>query len=342
MKLLVLVNDHEHGHDYGVDHLCAGLYSTLGADNVFDWPEKPCLHLGQKGFAKERDQCEYDSDNSLPSKGKLKVEDIIPQVDAVLIAVSWNDRERLRRTHDICKDIPRSIPIAALDQGDQVMSFHALYSDIAGRPLAAYFKRELPIGAPLSWQAIPCPLSYPASKVPDVLPPKEPRIFYHATTHENGAYWKAGVERRKIVTALRVNVPASKLDVQIYPDQKAKKWGGERLSVEEYNERKARCMIGLAWNGAPNWDNNRFWSNMAYGLAQVAETPRIQIPHMPETNRHVIFKGEWSRVPTTMMELLRDPEQALKLGEAGREHWRQFHTSEKRADYVIERIGAVT
>lgn len=329
MKVLYLVCCSGHPHCYGSDNLCTGLYNVLGADNVFDWPEKPCMHLAT---GKDRDNCNIDSDAWLPSKGALSIGDIIPQVDLAIIACQPDDEPSINRIRVACRLLPPSVPIACVDMTDHVRDFSEFFTDVAGRPLVAYFKRELPLGA--TW-GTPLPLSYPESRTPAEFPVKQPLVFYHATHHGKQPW---GLPRIMIAEQLRKLLPPEQLDVCLYPGQEK----GSRPSPEEYHARMSRALVGLSWNGYPyvqNWDTNRFWESFAYGLCLVAERPRIQIPHEPEHAWHCWYVDSAEEIPETVVALMRTPELAEKVGLRGREHFLKYHTSEARVRYVLQRCG---
>jgi len=322
MKVVVLVNGAHCSHCYGTDNLITGLYSLLGAENVFDWPEKPCLHLAPQ---QDRDDCNISSDNWLPSKGDLRWEDVCKDVDLAIIATGVGGADRACAL--ACRALPRGTVIAAVDASDSLANHAEYFREVAGRPVT-YFKRELPLGE--RW-AIPFPLSFPACRVRENRD-RMMKIFYHATDHNGGA---PGVPRRQIVNSLRDQLPDSFLDVKLYPGQ-AK---GTRPSPEEYHERMSRCMIGISWNGAANWDSNRFWENFAYGLCCVAETPRIEIPYPFIDGQHCFYANTPDGVARLAVELTQFPDAAMQVAHAGHLHWKQHHSSEARARYLIEHCG---
>lgn len=340
MKILVLVDSGPHPHNYGVDHLCAGLYAIAGAENVFDWPAKPSLHLASIA---ERDECDLDSDACLPSKGSVALSDIIPQGDVAIIACQPDDPVSIERIKNACKVLPRSLPIACIDMSDHVQDLRAFFENVAGRPLTAYFKRELPIGA--QWDAIPCPLSYPAARIPfnalprvvngwQCLAPKVRRVFYHGTSHGTSG---PGLPRMWIVNELRRHCAIPELDIGLYPGQ-AK---GSRPSPEEYHAMMAESLITFSWNGLPhvkNWDCNRFWESLAYGLVVVAERPRIQIPDPFVDGEHLVYVDDYREIPQQVRRLLDDEIRARRIAANGQAHFLSHHTSERRAAYVLEEV----
>ena len=319
MKILYLVADGPHAHDYGADNLYAGFCTILGYQNVLDVPEKGALHDG-------RDECEIDSDQGRDRKGHT-MEEAVDQATIAFIAMHPGGDAQLAR--DACKRLPVSVPIAALDFSDQLGSCREWYENVAGRRVVAYFKRELPLNE--HW-AIPCPLSYPGNRSPEKLPQKNwQKVFYHATDHGGGS---PGIPRRVFVERLREIVDEKHLDVNLYPGQAR----GTRPDPDDYHKKMLNAGIGFAWNGAPNFDNNRIWENFAFGLANVLERPRIQIPNMPQDQQHCYYVDSPIAGANTVQQLVKNHILAKQIGMAGHEWFRRFHTSEARATYVLEHV----
>lgn len=316
MRLLYLAGTHPCAHDYGNAFLFDGLATVLGYDRVIDAPANPTFHLQRAANGELlRDGCALDSDLDWPDRSPPTLDEIT-RCDAIVLctpdATSWR----------VCGSFPK-LPVIAVDFSDEVRDRRAEYAKVAQRPLAAYCKRELPLGE--KW-GHPFPLSYPARRVGD-LPEKEPVIFYHATDHNGGA---PGIPRRAIVDYLRASVPAANLDVELYRGQEK----GSRPSPEEYHARMARSSVGISWNGAPNWDCNRFWENLAYGLAMACEIPRIEISGIEDLQ----LLGQYNTpkfVAVAAAAAIEEPEQCRIVGQRGREWFLRYGSSEARARQLI-------
>lgn len=346
-RVLYLVADGPHAHCYGTDYLLAGFYNVLGFDNVFDWPEKENVHLPNIAA---RDDCQIASDACYLRKN-LPLADILPQVDVAILTAP------APQLSHVCRALPSSVPIVAVDGSDYVGSMRQPYEQIAGRPLAAYFKRELALGESY---ALPLPLSYPASLVPVPMPEKRHGVFYHATYHGGGApglpriaiaealgaTWAAWVDeptrsRRAdaaygIGHAQRVLWRSSENTSILLTPGQAK---GTRAEPEAYHAEMARWTIGIHFNCAQNWDANRWGENFAYGLCQVAERPRIQILHQPEDGKHCIYVDRPEQVAPAVLELLNDEPRAREIAQAGHAHFLRYHSSERRAEHILSVVG---
>lgn len=335
MKVLYLVRDGTCAHDYGVDFLLTGFINVCGFENVYDWPEKDCVHLPDIAA---RDSCQISSDQCLPRKGH-HFEDVAKSVDLVILTAPD------RSLYEACSRVPATTPVVAVDFGDALGNFRQPYELVAQRRVALYCKRELPLGESF---ATPLPLSFPASRV--VLPSqKQHRIFYWATSHGMGS---PGLPRLDTAwTIANATVPPGghftydgrgtvradhpQANIWLTPGQAR----GTRPSPEQYWEEMSKSTIGLAFNGAINWDNNRYWENFAFGLAQVAEKPRIQIRHQPEDGTHCLYITQPENIAPTALELLRDEPRARAMGEAGHAHWLAHHCSERQAEWLIDVVG---
>lgn len=350
MKVAYLVSGTPCAHCYGSDNLLSGLFTELGTANVYDWPEKDNVHLPSIAA---RDACAISSDACWPRKRHGF--DAVAACDVAIIA-THPDAPDATAIAAACSRLPRSMPIAAIDASDRVENHRNFYEAVAGRPLAAYFKREYPIGE--TWaKTYACPLSYPASRVGE-LPEKSLIAFYVATNHGGGA---PGVPRTAIVSDLAAKATEAKWQVryqaespqilianaaadtsprpvivaQLHLSQE------NRPTPEQYHARMAEALIGISWNGADNWDCLRHWENFAYGLCQVAETPRIQIPNVPQDGAHCFYVNTPDAVAPLVWALLHDEDTARRVARDGRAHFLKHHSSEARARYVLKTLEAV-
>lgn len=328
MKVLYLNADGPHPHCYGADFLLNGFFRVVGHKNVFDFPEKPSMHLPTPW---KRDACQIDSDDAFPYKRHTLAE-ALEGVDLVMIAVQPNNEHTAQMIHGVCEVVPRSVPIAAYDPSDVVNLTRDWYEQAVGRELAAFFKREVPLtwGPEATQTYIPLPLCYPAARIPDPMPKKHVRVFYHATTHNGGT---PGVPRMRIAHRLRELVPEEQLNLRLYPSQE------HRPKPEDYHTMMAYSSVGVSWNGAVNWDCNRFWESLAYGLCLVAQRPTIQIPAPFVSGEHLWYCDSPEQVAEVAAEMIREPERASDIALMGHRHFVHYHTAEARVRYVFKHLG---
>ena len=337
MKILFLTTAAPCGHDYAADFLLAGFVNNaVGRDEVYDYPEKPNVHLSDLS---KRDRCMIDSDQALPYR-RHSLEDAARNADLVVLGyqpfIPGVDVENVRRALSLA---PAGVPVAAIDGSDHLDDLSHLYQAHCGRGDIAYFKREYPIGADYGPRCFPLPLSYPRSRVPKEWPSRQHRLCYHASSHGGAVDSNPALPRITIVDLLRRLVSSDKLDVDLYPGSEGP---GRRMRPEQYHERLMRSSVGLSWNGASNWDSNRFWENFAFGVAQVAERPRIQIPNAPVDGEHCLYADSPHEAAFLVRDLLDgDPVRVERMRLAGHHHFQWFHASEARAAYVVEMMKEV-
>ena len=333
MNILYLVTDHPHPHDYGADHLYLGLVALQGADQVWDWPPKPTLHLETRD---RRDACQMDCDQAVPLRANAAedVASLAQRADLVIIALHANE-ENAALLAQALPHVPPGTPVVAYDASDTVANLREWYTGVALRPLAVYAKREVPLGMADAWGALPLPLCYPHRAEHDTLPRKVPRVVYHAAEHTyKGRVGPPGVPRATIVQGLRTLLPASHLDVGLYSGQR------ERPLPEDYHAKLARALVGVSWNGAPNWDCNRFWESFAYGLCLIAERPRIELPFAPAHLQHCFYVDAPEQVATVAKMLLHNVGWALRLASQGHDWWKLHHTPTARAQRLLDAVAA--
>lgn len=319
MKILYLAGSGQHSHDYGNAYLFDGLVEVLGYDSVIDWPVNPTFHLLD---ASERDECALDSDLFYGPRTYTEW-----NFDLIVLATCDSFAFTACNGH-------KSVPVVAVDYSDQVADRRAEYEACASRRITAYFKRELPAAGE---NCYPLPMCYPASRVPRQSPDKAHTVVYHATNHAASG---PGLPRMQIVNQLRNLLHADQLDMGLYVGQEK----GTRPTPEELHERMARSLISFSWNGWPHvvqWDCNRFWENFAFGLAQVAEMPRIQIPNAPVDEKHCLYATTPEEVVDMVWLLSRDEKWAHELAAAGHAHFMQHHTSAARARYLLDIVSKV-
>ena len=339
MNVVYLMGGGDHDHDYGLAGLFDGLVEVLGYDAVHDLPENPTMHLSSYAA---RDHCGLDSDRCYESRLSTSYygnywqlrERLTGAPSDTIIVLGKPDAESRQVIEASDKANGKRFPIIAVDYSDQVADRRAEYEQCAGRPLAAYFKRELPIGA--DW-GYPLPLSYPASRVGTLDFEAKNGLAYYATTHGGGA---PGKPRIAIAEALGAMWHGSELigpGIHLTAGQEK----GTRLSPEELHERMRVALVGISWNGAVNVDCNRTWENFAFGLAQVAEYPRIQIPNVPEHGKHCLYAKSPDEVPGYVSVLLDNTAYAREMAKAGHEHFLKWHCSRARAEYLLDIVSKV-
>ena len=136
-----------------------------------------------------------------------------------------------------------------------------------------------------------------------------------------------------IVKAIEACTRSEERDMLLTPSQE------NRLTPEAYHARMAEALIGVSWNGAVNFDSNRFAESFAHGLCLVSETPRIQMPHPYENMKHAIFVKHPEQVAPMVRVLLDDPAAAVRIAVTGHQHFLTYHCAAARARYILACLG---
>lgn len=309
-RVLYMAGSGLHAHSYGDAFLFDGLKQIPGIE-VINYPVNPTFFLGSP---EDRDDCDLDSDLFYrPNPFSFNHAD----PDVLIMTVP----QRVVLSDHVVR--------VGVDMSDSLGNTRGAYAEAMGR-CDFYFKRELPAGE--SW-AYPLPLTYPLNRSTF----KEQRskfLFYHATNHGGGG---PGIPRMKIKHDLELILPPDRISVHLTPGQGK----GHRLSPEAYHELMVDAWVGISWNGAANWDCNRFWENFAFGLLQVAEHPRIEIPNPPISGVHCIYVDSPDKVKDVVIELYKNPEATRHLARLGHEFFKENHSSVARATYLLKQIGVL-
>jgi len=329
MKILLPTANLPCGHNYLRGFLYDGL-RVLGHE-VVSYPEAPWLHL--KG-PHERDSCAADNDQFwLPDAPCDVVQDLAEgRFDLVFDVDAFTQP---RYVQSLARVLPAATPLVIVDGTDSAGDNRGAAQVAWSRTPAAYFKRELPLGA--SW-ALPCPLTYPRRRVvrPD---PARRGVIYYVALHAGTAPM-----REHIAHGLQARLDAL-ADVRTTPGQ------GGRPSPEAYHAVAVHRAVGIHWNPTAwpvtdhahqsGWDGNRFWENLALGLAPVSLRPFIEFPQGTEftDNLDVLWADTAEEVVEKAVVLVRDHERATALAYAAQTTFLAHHTSDKRAAYVLRAAG---
>lgn len=320
MKALYLTHDNPCGHDFGIDFFFAGLVGVLGYENVIDWPEKACLHLSSIA---ERDGCQADGDQCWPKRA-IGFDEAVSGVDVAFLA--FPPDTVTPSAVEAVAALPESTPVVALDFSDGRYNYRRWFEEQVGRRVALYTKRELPKGE--TW-ALPLPLSYPAVRHALLSMGKRTQVIYRAIRHSD--YIRGARER---IADLLSRWNDDKADVKLYDTNE------EKLSPEAYRSRLHRSLVAVSYNGPREvWDCNRHWEALAAGCCLVVQRPMNEIPNAPQDGVHWFEVDSPVELATKATELIQEqPQLALNVAVAGHEHFMRYHTSEARAQYVLDEL----
>lgn len=313
-----------HVHDYSFDYMLDGFKSLeeRGRCLVDMVPCVPHMTLKPRaGFEHTRlpdpaarDACCYDSDQAWAPLIYGGPYDLV-----VVGAHALADGASIVSQHPNAK-------VCVIDGTDEFRSLREAARQALGNRDFTYFKREVPIGS--DW-GIPLPLTYPARRIPKRVIERA-GVCYFATTHENKA-----VSRMMIADDL-LTFGADAI-VFTGPSQQ------NRPTPDEVHAIMWQSLIGIHWNSfqirTHGWDSNRFPESLAYGLALVAQRPFNEMPYPFTHGLDVMWVDDPSEVKSAVGYLLRHPDEARNIGEAGHKHFLRYHCSEARAKYVLTHCG---
>ena len=149
---------------------------------------------------------------------------------------------------------------------------------------------------------------------------------------EGGVYLDSS-DRRSKLAASWLGIATAKLLGD--PRASASAQAG-KLEPDQYRCLLRRSKMALSIRGG-GFDTVRYWEIVASKTLLISEPPDIVIPHNFEHGRHAMFCRHDLRDLPSIVRRLRDDDRArLEMVEAGYRHLLQFHTSERRAAYLLD------
>lgn len=310
LRVLILTHDFS---DYGMDTLYDGLCQVLGPENVVEWPWKPTLHGRSKEMTVNY-PCWFDYPGEPRSLDTLLDELRKGKFGLIVFAdfVQMDKQEAILRMLDAAPDVP-VVVYDPWDDGSASQELACAY--LGGRAVRAYFKREMLACLDYGPNAYPLPFSYPDRHVPWTLP-------LHRTTD---VFW-AG-KRMFGTRTLYLDYLHAQLGRAL--DQK--------LSQERYRRAILEARIGLSFFGF-GFDTVRYWELAAHGCMILAERPLVRIPFNFVEGESAVFFDDLPELERKLAYYLAHPEEAERIGRAGRELFLRYHTSSARARQFLGRI----
>jgi hypothetical protein len=347
------------GLDYLADQIYTGLCQVLGWQNVFDFPRKAAYHDPASRVA-----CIPQNPGHDASVDELitKIRDRL--IDLVL--VSSPRRGALDAYHLLAKHV--AFPSTVLIDGEDDSRIRAdVYRSVEA---GLYFKRELKpalttmrSGLRSRWtvgQRIPDqyrrihPLPFSVTEVPAQSPVAKLRdidiSFAGRASHrkrvravsllrrtadirfEGGVYVDSEDRRSKLGDSWFDVVKAKLRGDPLVPVSER----GCRLGADEYQALLHRSKMALSIRGG-GFDTLRYWEIVASKTLLISEPPDILIPNNFEHGVHVIFcRSDLRDLPALVRHLRNDDAARRRMVNAAFEHLTAFHTSERRAAYLLD------
>jgi hypothetical protein len=315
-ELRILVITHGQS-DYGMDSLYDGLCTVLGAENVTEFPWKPCLH-GHAMEAAGDYPCTFDRPGT-----PMTAESVIEALGAghfnlILFAdmIEWDKAEVLR---SFLAAAPR-VPVVVYDSWDDCSNQYAKCTKyLDGREPDLYFKREMLACVDYGPRTVPLPFSYPADRVPSSVTGDRAR----------SVFWAGN----KIFGLRRLYTDVLSEDRGLTFDRK--------YSPAEYGQVLATSRIGLDFFGL-GFDTVRYWELPAHGCMLLAERRPIRIPHDFEDGKSAVFFDDLPDLEEKLSYFDSRPDLAAEIAESGHEHLKRFHTNTARAQQFLAWVEART
>lgn len=335
MKVLILT-------DPQMDHLCAmtfsGMTKLLGSENVITYPFKKSyygladddyiLDDGKKGFTSQ-----YEG--IIPRKGNpLNVENIKEVWDEIDLVIMGTVRTYgVKAMRELKKAIDNWWqPLVFVEGEDSNRIWWEYINEF--RPVA-YFKREYQKDKKITYPQslrywppiIPCPFSAINEKIPEQRNREINVYSVCGYTHEL---------REKVTKKLAsMNIPNSLLWMDnVLMDNKL----GHRNNLVGYYTDLINSKIGVAVRGH-GMDTLRFWETPACGALLFSHDNNQVHPNPFEDEKNcALFKNDLSDFEEKLRYYLEDENERKKVAANGNSHLLQYHTSEKRAKYILDKI----
>ena len=356
MKVLYLTDP---GADYLADQIYDGLCSLLEWNNVVDFPRKGLYHEPDAQVPWLTQNPEYDvTADAVTSMVRERRFDM---------AIVSSPRKGPLEAFRLLKREDNGMPVVLLDGEDD----DRIRADVAHSVGAGlYFKREykkpttvdrhggwLPPAmfrgdSRLEGRIFPLPFSVTAASLTETSTQvRDVDIsFVGRASHrkrvravnllrrtkgirfEGGVYLDAA-DRRSKLAASWLGVATAKL-LGDPPVQAAAR--SAQLSPEDYRALLYRSKMALSVRGG-GFDTVRYWEIVASKALLVSEAPDIVIPHNFEHGRHAMFcRHDLRDLPAIVRRLRDDDHGRQDMVEAAYRHLLAYHTSERRAAYLLD------
>ena len=312
--------------DYVQDLTYSGLVKKFGVSNVVDYPWNKKYHVHYKRYPKDLGYTPFSFVPSLLNRLPLTYD---------LVIVGSAKVDCFEAYNKIAPSINDNTPVIFIDGGDRnkigldLSSYQRpeLYEEaINRRPFDFIFKREYLLSDQYDENVFSLPISFNLDRLPTLPQAKTYGVSFWA------------VESAPIRTEA-LKLLTDQFDCQTNGTENNQKFSKYARKGTFYLEELARCNIVLNFRGG-GWDTLRYWEVPAIGSFMITQKPQIHIPHDFVHGEHVIHcKDDLSDLLDLCQYYLDHPAEREEIAQAGAKHMRDYHTDEKRADYILEKIG---
>lgn len=154
-----------------------------------------------------------------------------------------------------------------------------------------------------------------------------------------GSFNEYSKGRKEIIEAIAEFYPDSLLKTTIVPSDDDPNPQG-RFSRDDYYRNMQRCRIVLNLPGL-GFDTFRYWENAACRAVHIAQRMPLFIPNDFEDNKHLFRFSSVDELRGAVDAVLEGKVLSDEVIEAGRDHLLKFHTTTKRAMYLLKRLQAI-
>lgn len=312
--------------DYVQDLTYSGLVKKFGINNIIDYKWNVKYHIPYKKYPKNLG---YTSGSFLSFLRLVNFKSI----DCVFVASS--KIETFEIYLEIAHKIPVDVPVIFIDGGDreEIGQDLEVYGDanlyqraLSIRPFDFIFKREYFEDKIYESNVAPLPMSFNFDKLP-----KLPQKFKYDVS-----FW--AVESHPLRTEV-LKILEDRYDCKQNGTTRNQKFSQYKRKGSFYLQELASCKITINVRGG-GWDTMRYWEVPAVGGFMLSQKPGIVIPHNFEHEKEaVFFRDDLSDLTELSDFYLKNDAKRETIAKAGLAKMRQFHTDEKRVDYIFEKIG---
>jgi len=344
--------------DYLADLLYVGLCRTIGPERVVDYPYKTVYHdplqrvhyvpqiLGRSYREEEVAALLQDKQFDLailssPRRGTITAWESLSRCGAMppLVLIDGEDdttlRQELFHLYQCALYFKREYRRHRhVEVCGRVRRFSASWAD------AALSQRMHPLPLAVALETIPTvpalqrdvDVSY-AARVSHPKRRQAVEMLRHAlgTRFQGGIYAEAEDRQSITLSGFPRFLMKLKGDPVVTADQR-----GTKLSQAEYYALLGRSKMALSIRGG-GFDTLRYWEIVASGALLLSEQPDIEIPKNFVHGRHALFfRPDLSNLVDLVRTYASDAQACAAMAAEGHKHLLQYHTCERRAEYVLE------
>ena len=315
--------------DYVQDLTYSGLVKKFGYKNVIDYKWNKKYHVPYKKYPKNLGYVE----NSLFGSVFRNID--FKSLDYVFVGSC--KVEAFDTYIEIAHQIPKNVPVVFIDGGDgnkigidlTTYGRPELYEKaLSFRPFDFIFKREYLVEETYKDHIAPLPMSFNFDRLPNLTNDLKYDVSFWA------------VESHPLRTNA-LNILENKYDCQNNGTTRNQKFSKYKRKGSFYLQELSDCKVTINIRGG-GWDTMRYWEVPAVGGFMLSQKPQIVIPNNFEHAKDVVFfKDDLSDLTDLCDYYLKNDYEREKIAKSGLQKMKNFHTDEKRVEYIFDKITKV-